>query len=142
MLPRRQEDLELPMSPIRNPSSLIFHDGKMEMDTLHPRLISHQHNKPAAGDYESQQATGFKLLLPISQNSGLVSSKQADYSDTIIPLATSRDANDSQLSVPLTNNHNSRNWQLSSLKQQKHNSPQLPQVCMVMFAVNFDQQLL
>lgn len=124
LLPRRQEDLELPMSPIRNPSNLNFLDSKTEMDTQ-TRHIPHQLHKP---DSCGGQAKDFKLPLPIS-NSGGVLSNQVEYSDTILPLPTSRDANESRLSEPLLPFYNTQEH-LSLSKHQRHirhHSP--PQVC-------------
>ena len=122
LLPRRQEDLELPMSPIRNPSSLAFLDSKTDTDT-HPRHLPRQLHKPRGG----QQATGSKLQLSDSR----LSFNHAN-ANTMLPLHTSRDV--SQLPESLLSFHNSQE-QLSSSKHQKHikQPPQVLSLCPAIF---------
>ena len=119
LLPRRQEDLELPMSPIRNPSNLAFLDSKMEMDT-HPMHLPRQSYKPGGG-HEKQQATCSKLQLSDRKLS-------SNHANTMLPLHTSRDV--SQLSESLLSFHNSQEQLLSS-KHQKHikQPPQVLSLC-------------
>ena len=125
LLPRRQEDLELPMSPIRNPSSLAFLDSKTEMDT-HSRHVPHQLHKPLESHDKRHQATGFKL------NNRIRPSNYVEYSNIILPPHTSRDV--SQLSESLISFHNSPE-QLSSTKHQKRIKEPAPQVILVLHLV-------
>ena len=113
LLPRRQEDLELPMSPIRNPSSLAFLDSNMEMDT-HPMHVPHQPHKP--GGLEKQRAMVSRLQL--SDNQGKLSNR-VEYSN-------SRDV--PQLSESLLSFHNSQEQSSLSRHQKYIKQPAPPQV--------------
>ena len=114
LLPRRQEDLELPMSPIRNPSNLTFLDSRTEMDT-HPRHIPHQ-----LQSHQKQSASSTSSLL-VSDSRGKPSD-HTEYSNVNLPLPTTSRAvinNVSLLTESFLSFRNSQEQQFSSVKQQK-----------------------
>lgn len=111
LLSRRQEDLELPMSPIRNPSSLVLLDSKSDMD----RHIPYQLQKPS----HDEQGTGSKLLLPIAGNRGK-HSNHIEYSDALPTSSKNINNNDeSLLSESFLSFYNPQQQQLLSSEHQK-----------------------
>ena len=111
LLPRRQEDLELPMSPIRNPSNLAFLDSKTEMDT-HPRHIPQLQSR-------HKQGTSSTSSLLVSDSRGKPSN-HTEYSNVNLPFpTTSRAMINDEHTESFLSFRNSQEQQFSSVKQQK-----------------------
>ena len=123
LLPRRQEDLELPMSPIRNPSNLAFLDSKTEMDTQPGHVPHHPQS------HQKQLGTSSTSSVLVSGNRR----KPSRHSIVNEPLPTSSRAVDNDESLLLESFlsfRNSQEHQLSSLIHQK-TIKQCAQVMMV-----------
>ena len=113
LLPRRQEDLELPMSPIRNPSNLAFLDSKTEMDAQ-PKHVPHHPQS-----HQKQLGTSSTSSVLVSDSSGRKPSRHSIANERLPTSSRAVDNDDSLLSESFLSFRNSQEHRLSSLIHQK-----------------------